>query len=371
MGDFPNRAQLFQIGANEIISRGEARPPGSRANPEEIFTEGSDINNGLAAASAMGEEAIRHLAIRIGALFLGTAENEDLDRIVSDRFSTSVARLEASAALVDMSVTQVPGGPAQIFPVGELFETDTGIRYRSLIAATIPALSPGPVTIRSQAVDTGPAGNVDATLIKNLVTPRVGVTVTNPERASGGDDRETNQRFRERARDFLRIARRGILSAIEFGARTVPGVRLATAIEEVDLAGDPTGRVSLFISDVTGSGNSALADLVRNALLEFRAAGIVVDVVGATPRFEAISFLLRFETGVDSTLAFDAVRLRTLAQVNRLPPQTALERSLLFAAARSVEGVIVRDDAVAVPVGDVIPATGDIIRTTLDLITAV
>jgi hypothetical protein len=371
MADFPTRAQLFQVGADEMIGRGEARPPGSRVSTEEIFTEGSDVNMQLAAASAMGEEVLRHLALRVGALFLGTAEGEDLDRFIADRFSGTIARLDASAALVDMSVSQVPTGPAQSFPVGTRFKTTAGIEYRSLIAGSLAALDPGPVTIRCQAVETGPAGNVDAGVINALVQPVDGVTVTNPARASGGDDIEPDGRLRERARDFYRVARRGTLAAIEFGGRTVAGVRLATALESVDGFGNPTGHVSLFISDAVGSGNAALADLVADALVEWRAAGIWVDVFGATPRFEAIQYRLRFEAGVDSTLAFSAVRDRALASVNRLAPQKTLERSLLFEAPRQVPGVIVLNDAVVVPVGDIVPAAGEIIRTRIDLITAV
>lgn len=371
MADFPTRAQLFQIGADEMIGRSEARPPGSRVSVEEIFTEGSDVNLQLAAASAMGEETLRHLALRASALFLGTAEGVDLDRLIADRFSGAIARLEASAALVDVSLTQVTGGPAQSFAVGTRFRTTTGIEYRSLIASSLAAAAVGPVTIRCQAVETGPAGNVDAGVINALSSPVSGVTVTNPARASGGDDIEPDGRLRARARDFYRIARRGTLAAIEFGARTVAGVRLATAIETTDVFGNPTGQVSLFISDAVGSGNAALADLVVTALVEWRAAGIFVDVFGATPRFEAIQYLLRFESGIDSTLAFSAVRDRTLAAVNRLAPQKTLERSLLFESARQVAGVIVLSDAVPVPVGDVVPATGEIIRTRIDLITVV
>lgn len=371
MADFPTRADLFQVGADEVVGRSEARPPGSRVNPEEIFTEGSDINLLLAAASAMGEEAVRHLAMRIGALFFSSAEDADLDRLVSDRLTNTIARLEASAALVDLQLTQDAGGPAQTFAVGTRARTPAGVEFRTLVAASLAAGQTGPVTVRAQAVETGPAGNVDADTITRLSSPIAGVHVTNAERAAGGDDKESDARLRDRARDFFLVARRGTLAAIEFGARTVSGVRLATAVEEVDSNGDPTGRVSLFISDEQGGGNSALADLVRDALFEWRAAGVVVDVVGATPRFEPVVFRLRFKAGVDSTLAFDAVRARTLARVNRLPPQSTLERSLLFSAARSVEGVIALDDAIVTPVGDVVPGAGEIIRTRLDLITAV
>lgn len=371
MADFPTRAELFQIGADEMIGRGELRPPGSRVSPEELYTEGSDVNLLLAGASAMGEEAMRHVALRTSSLFFATAEREALDRLVADRLSRSIVRLEASAALVELAVSQAPGGPVQVFDVGTRFRTEAGVEFRSLHAVTLGAGDTGPVTVRAQASQTGTSGNVDADTIRALVQPRSGVSVTNPARAAGGDDQEPDARLRARAQDFFPAARRGTLGAIEFGARTVPGVRLATALEIEDEFGRQTGHVQLYVSDAAGAGNALLAELVRTALRAWRAAGIYVDVVGATPRFEPVVWRLRFATGIDSTIAFDAVRRATIAAVNRLAPQTTLERSALFEAARSVEGVIVRDDAIVAPVGDVVPATGEVIRTRLDLVTAV
>lgn len=366
--DFPTRADLFQIGADELFARSSERPPGTRVSPEEVYTAGSDVNMLIAASAAMGEEVVARSVARLGALLLRTAEREDLDRLVSDRFSPTLARLEASAALVDLVFTSSSGAAAKTFPVDTRVRTRGAVEFRVLVAGSIIA-GGGSVTVRAQAIQTGPAGNVSAGQITQLVNPDPEVSVTNPERAAGGDDIEPDARFRARARDFFLNARRGTLAAIEFGARTVPGVRLATAIEDVDTSGDPTGRVSLFISDAAGAGNTALADLVRTALIEYRAAGIYVEVYAATPRFEPISLRLRFGTGTDSTLAFDAVRARVLANVNTLAPQRTLERSLIFASARAIEGVIVLDDAVVVPVGDIVPATGEVIRTRLDLIT--
>jgi hypothetical protein len=370
MADLPTRADLFETGADELFARSDARPPGTRVSPEEVFTGGSDVNMIIAASAAMGEEVVARTAARLSALLLRSAENEDLDRLVSDRYSPTLARLEASAALVDLVFTSSSGASAKAFAVDTRIRTPQAVEYRTLVAGSILA-GGGTVTIRSQAIQTGPGGNVQPGTITQLVTQDPQVTVTNPVRAAGGDDIEPDSRLRERARDFFTAARRGTLAAIEFGARTVPGVRLATAVEEVDVFGDPTGRVQLFISDASGAGNAALAEQVRNALLEFRAAGIVVDVFGSVPRFEAIVLRLRFETGVDSTLAFSDVRSRLLATVNALRPQKTLERALIFSAAEAVEGVIVLTDAVQVPVGDIVPATGEVIRTRLGLITAV
>jgi hypothetical protein len=129
--------------------------------------------------------------------------------------------------------------------------------------------------------------------------------------------------------------------------------------------------VALFIADALGQANSALVAAVRSALVEYRAAGIIVDVSAAVPNYVPIEYLLRFAAGVDTTAAADTVRFATVAAVNALAPGETLPVSLLFSVARSVAGVIVLDDAVVEPVGDLVPATGQVIRTRADLVSFV
>lgn len=373
MPDLPTRAEFFRIGADEVLARSEARPPDQRVSSAEIYTEGSDINLVIAASSAMADELMRQLALRLGALLLSGAKGEDLDRLVADRFSPTIVRKQASPAIATVQFYRVSGAlPAVTIPRGTRVQTRTGVVFATTAVGTLAAGSTGPVSVPVQATEAGTDGNVDAgTIVQVIDTLTDGlVQVRNDEPAAGGDVTESDARLRDRARDFFRQARRGTIAAITFGAQTVPGVRQATAIELTDGDGVPNGRVSLYISDLNGQANSALVTQVRNALLEYRGAGIIVDVFGAMPVYQSIRYRLRFQTGVDSTLAFDSVRSLTVSTVNTLPPVTALEVSLLMQIARSVAGVIVLEDAVQEPVGDVIPTVGQVIRTTVDLVTA-
>lgn len=374
MADLPSRTDLFEVGAAEIASRSAARPVNQRISASEVFTEGSDINVVTASASAMGEEVVRQLCLEIAALYLDTAEGEALDRLVADRFSPTIVRKEATPAVVTLQFSRSSGAlPAETFPAQSRYRTANGIEFATSLAASLPAGSYGPVTVTATCVDTGQAGNVAANTVTQFNTPPAdsAIVVTNPEPAAGGDDPETDARLRQRARDFYNAARRGTVAAIEFGALTVAGVRLASVTEEVDQNGDETGRVSLAISDAQGQGNAALAAAVRGALLEYRAAGVVVDVIAAVPVFQAIALRLRFRTGVDPAVAFASVQQAVLASVNALAPGATLPVSLITAAARQVQGVIVLDDAVQTPAGDVVPAQNEVIRTTLALVTAV
>lgn len=373
MPDLPTRVDLFNIGADEVLARSEARPPGQRITAEEIFTEGSDINIVAASASAMGEETIRQLALRLAALFLATAEEEDLDRLVADRFSPTIVRKTPAPATVPLTIDRSAGAfPAGTLPVGTQVRTALGTTFALQLAVSFALGEVGPKTVEAQALEAGTAGNVATGTITSFVqTPfDVNLRVTNDEPAAGGDDRETDASLRARAKDFFRTARRGTLAAIEFGALTVEGVRKATAIELTNDLGEPNGYVQLFVSDAQGQANSLLVTAVRSALLEYRAAGVVVDVISGEPVYVSIRYRLRFEAGIDSTEAFAAIQQGTLAAVNALRPRETLPVSLLFEIARSVPGVIVLEDAVQAPIGDLVPTGSQVIRTRLDLITA-
>jgi hypothetical protein len=182
-------------------------------------------------------------------------------------------------------------------------------------------------------------------------------------------------------RDFWNSARRGTLGAIEFGARTVPGVESAQAFEEVtgfsifDLTGvtgitrvqvtnQPARIVKLFIADSTGNANAALATIVRQALVEYRAGGIQVAVFTSSPQIVSVSLKLSFRGPVDTATLGEAVRQAVIAYVNSLPVNGPLYRAALFSVLQRYadDGLVVGTDSVVTPTGDVSPTSGFTIR---------
>lgn len=366
----PTREDLFQVGAREVFSRGQNRPPNARVSPQAVFTPGTDINIILAACSAMGDESLRHLALRIAALYLDSAEGEDLDRLVADRFSPEIVRKQSAQAVVPLSFSRpIPpsAGAIVTLDVGTVIRTSGGVEFELSQAVAFPLNSSGPFVGTAKAVLSGSGGNVEAGELAQFAQSPVDPTliVTNLEPASGGSDIETDQSLRERARAFFTTARRATLSAIEAGALTVDGVVAATAEEVLGTDGLPNGMVRLFISDDLGRSNSVLAAAVAVALREFRAGGIIVPVLTTQPRFEDINYQIAFRSGTDTRAAIQQLKSLTVAAVNVLFPQEPLQRSLLFALARSIPGAIVPDNAVSLPAGDIVPDDAEVIKTSL------
>lgn len=373
MPDLPSRAQLGETFAQELLTRAEARPVGSRITPEQVRTPGSDINLIGGGVSVMAEEVVRALGRSTSDLTLDGAQALALVRYVADRYSPFVTKKEASRSRVTLQFTRTSTAAGAVTQSnGDIVRTGGGEQFELQADAAFGAASLGPVNVAALAVEAGTAGNVAENTIVSFVTARADPTllVTNPDVAAGGDFTESDESFRARARAFYAAARRGVLPAIGFGALTVSGVSQALVQEELNNLGVPSGFLSLFIADANGQSNELLNAEVLAALLEYRAGGAIVDVFGAVPTYQAIQYLLSYQTGVDTAAAFDAVRAAAVANVNQLAPGATLEVSLLTTVARSVSGVIVGDDAVVVPTGDVVPTEGQIIKTRTDLVTS-
>lgn len=375
MADFPTRAQLFEVFANELLTRAESQPVGSRITPEEVWTPGSDINLIGAGASAMGEEIVRAAARATSDLTLDGAQGQALDRLVADRYSPYLARKTAAPAYVTETFTR-PTAAAGVITIalGSILQTSTGVRFKALAAVAFGVGDVGPHSCTLEAVEAGTTGNVATNTINRFQVPPADPTIvaTNGEPAAGGVFTESDEALRSRARLFYGQARRGVLGAIEFGALTVPGVEKATAEEVLsEPLGIPNGFLRLYIADANGQSNAVLNAAVLAALLEYRGGGCIVDVYGATPIYQSIQLHLAFLAGTDTLAALNLVKQTIVARVQQLAPSATLELSLISEALRSVDGVIVGDDAVTLPVGDVVPTPGQMIRTRLDLITNV
>ena len=374
MPDLPSRTDFVNTFASSVLQRAASRSTGRQFTASEIFTPGSDVNLIAVGASAMAEEIVRHMGRGLLDLTFGGARGAALDRKVADAFGGRLPRKGASAALVPLQLTRPTGTFGGFsYPALARVSTLSGVVFETQTAGTFAGAALGPITVTARAVNAGVAGNVDRNTITQKITVPADVTmvVGNAEPATGGDSNETDSSYVARAYAFIPALARGGLPAIEFGARTVPGIRSASAVEELDAGGNLTGRVFLYVADVNGQANTALAAAVNLALREYRSGGLPVLTVGGVPVFQAIAYHLAFETGIDTVGAFAQVQALTVARVNQIAPMAPLLRSMLFETARLVPGVVVLTDAVTVPAGDVIPAagSGQVIKTSSSVVT--
>ena len=366
MADLPTRQDLFRIGADHVLQRA------TKIDPGQVYVQGSDVNIFCGAASTLAYQLVLQLAHRTNTLLLDGAEDEDLYRYAWDRYS--LPRKGAASAVGQVLLFRDLAGLAGSVGIGEKLLTLGGVEYITTGTASF-ASSTLSVLVNVRAVQAGKASQVGRNSIRKFATPGglfdTKLQVTNDLPTAHGEDAEDDQDFRNRIRDFWKTVRRGVVGAIEYGARSVAGVVSARA-EEVTSNGDAARIVMLYIADSSGVASLAKATEVRDALVEFRSAGIKVVVVTSMPQIASVALALQFQNGVDSDGLTEIIRAAVVEFINTLPVSGPLYRAALHSVLQRYvsSGLIVSNSTVASPSGDLIPEPGKTIRTTITNVVA-
>jgi len=361
MSLFTSRADLFSIGRRAIAST-----PGIRINPAVVDIPGSDLNLAVGTDAVIGEEVSTRGAAAMRGAFAETARQSQLDRVIYDR--SGLTRFGATPAHVDLVLSRPSPSVATpgVVDSGSVVQAADGTQF-ALDTDAVFHDATTTVTVAATSVLSGADQNVpayDPTTGMGIVafssTPfDTTLTVHNPDSAAGGTDAESDIEYLGRYRGFFPTLSRGVLGAIEYGAKQVPGVVVATATEILNPQGGfPAGIVQLVIGDRSGNATSAMIQAVSDKLLSYRAGGMPVVVSGGTVFFQSVTWALAFQTGFDEDLATARVRAVTVAVSQFLAPgpdNGVLYRSSLLAAAKAVPGVILSDASLVYPLGDVVP----------------
>lgn len=359
MADLPTRQELFAVGRRSIVLSADRR----RINPATVDVAGSDLNLLVGSTSLMTEEVVSRLAKCLKGLFIETAVGSQLDRLAFDRFG--LTRKSASPASVTLNFTRpTPGASTPgTYPAGSRIKTPDGTLFALNTDLVVGGFDTN-LFVDATATEAGIDTNVAANTLILFADPIFDDTfsVTNAAAAAGGTEGESDVEFRARIRDFFPSVRRGTLGALEFGARTVPGVASATAVELVDAALVPSGFVRLTVADINGGFSETMLQSVRDALLEFRALGVPVFVQGGSVFSQAVQWDISVRTGFSADRVQEDVRAVTVAAAQFLNPGETLLRSTLIAAARTVPGAIIGASALVTPADDTVPLETQLIR---------
>lgn len=376
--DLPTRLDLYALGRDYILGANE------KISSSTIDTDGSNANIVVGSTSVMAKTIVDQLAYEVSQMFLDTVEAERLDRWALDRYQAVRKGASSAVGTVRFYRAAYTAGAGSI-PIGTKVRSLTGVDFVTTSVAVF-----GSTSVESscfvRAVQAGKSSQVSAQLIRTipgasaLFDPTI--QVTNDVDTAGGENAEDDDTFKERLRSFWRTARRGVLAALEYGAKTVPGVVSAQAIELMSpttlaVAGIseswklPARLVQLHIADSSGVASEALAQLVRVALEDYRACGIGVLVRTSIPVLVPITLALTFKTNVDTVSLSDAIVAAIVEYVNSLPVNGTLYRSALFSVLQRYTdvGLLVNSTTITAPTGDIVPSTGSTLRTTRSNIT--
>jgi uncharacterized phage protein gp47/JayE len=323
----------------------------------------------------VGAAVVRHINRKARAGFLDGCTGEEIDHWGWDRYREQGVRKGAAAALggVRFYRDTVLRGSGRI-DAGTRLLSLSGIDY---VTTTTADFGASDLSSRAdvRAVNAGKASQVGANQIRRFQRPSDSfdptIKVNNDAPMAGGEEAEDDDTYKERLRRFWLAARRGTIPAIEFGALQVPGVVSARAIEALTPGGFPARVLSLYIADSSGVASDQLARSVGQALLEWRGGGIAVIVFTSLPQIVQVRVRLSFRANAATATLAEAVRAAMVEFVNSLEvnePLLVKELGSVLARFRD-DGVIADDQSILLPVGDLVPAPGLTIRTTLGDVT--
>lgn len=378
---FLTRSDLFVAARDEVLLKN------SLLAAEAVERDGTDVNLLIAAGTAMGDKVIGQLLAVAAGLFLDSAKGQALDRLVFDRYG--MVRKPAAPALVNIQFSLTnPAASGFAIPVGTIVSTADGIQFSTVVATSIAGGSTGPVFVAATSLLAGADQQIKAGAITSIVSQVTGapndLAVTNNAASAGAANRESDDQLRDRARRFWTTAQKGTLKAIEAGARAVPGVVRAAALEVLDGNSRPGRWVLLVVADnftdalanlnqtsvSYATQSQALATTVFVALNDVRCDGIFVQVVVAQVALLQVVLSLTFGAGVDTLLVANRARAAVAAYVNQLDPGASFVPADALAALRQVAGLVITGNEISLPSGTVVPKTLQVLRTTAELVGA-
>jgi len=333
-----------------------------RRRPELTdFNAGSMADAWAGGGSALADEAIRAIVLALAHTFVDTAEGADLDRLVNDHLN--ITRIAATKAIgtVRFQRANTGGGNTQI-DAGKLLAAGQGAAQVQFVTTGGGTMTGLTLDLPVEAATAGTIGNVGAvtiiTILSTLTDPSI--TASNAQQTAGGRAPESDVELRARVRRFFQTLRRGTIAAVEYGALLVGGVVQAS----VDESQAPITTV--YVADINGAGNLALANAVKAELVNWRAAGKIMNVEAAVVVNQPIAVALAFKAGVDTAKSRDLAIDAILLAVNALEIGETLFHSAITAGAKNADGIA--DAKVTNPAGDVIPTPNQIIRSTRALV---
>jgi len=379
MAEVLTQQELYDIAVAELEARDSELTDTS---------EGSMIDIIFGVASVVTAQMSRITVSEFSKTFFDSANgpevtggSDDLEALAVDHFGDSFARPEAQKAtgVVTFSRPNTDAGDVTI-PAGTEVGTDQDSNgERQIFVTTSEVVMDGTTKdAQVEAQVAGVAGNVLADKVINVISTLTdsSVVVTNDEAMSGGTAEETDAQYRETIRNLLQSLKGATLSAIESTALAVPGVQYATAVEidvpviEYDIGGGDIAAGAeyfripyayVYIADANGESSDALIETAQEAVDSVRAAGVKVQVLGATAidLNWTVSITLNPSGPNFATLSDDATQIEDSmrAYIANLSNGTDFVRSTAEAAILAIWGPAGTDDITAistsVPVGSV------------------
>lgn len=344
----------------DLLAQFEAEALAQRASL--TFLDGDVSEAQSHGAGAMADAAIRFTVQAFKETFIDGARADSLTALVDDHLN--IQRQPATAAQVTLSFSRTGAGAGFTYPSGSVVASQfdaagNTVLFTLDVDVTFAGGSNGPVAGTATAQVVGRGGNVGIGTVVRLVDSAIDplMVVTNAVIAAGGNDEESDDELKVRARNFWQTLRRGTLGALEFGALRVGSVRIAKATE------DPaTGLVLLVVTDSDGNSTAQMVSDVVLEIENWRAAGSLVTVTGGTALSVDVTGTLVVNDGVDASVLAPLAILAIEGRMRKQRQGEVLHVQSIQAAAIAVDPDAIDALTLSTPLVDVTPTATQVIR---------
>lgn len=335
------------------------------------WNEGSRLDAVTGGAAALADELVLVIVRHFAAQFFDSAEGADLDALAADRFG--LTRNAAAKSIGQITWTKGDPALAYVIPSGLTFSGSVegvSVQVVSTAEASL-AVADLEVLIPCEFSVVGPDGNLAIGVIDTIdaaFPSDPDAEVTNETRFAGGANAETDAEFRDRIKRYFSTLRRGTVESLRAGARSVPGVRYVT-VDESDVVEGGSQIVNLYIGDPDARSNDLLAAAVDAEIVNWRAAGVLVDVLGADRQEETVTLTVYVRAGADRDAIASAIRAAIEGYCDQLEPSQKLRVSRIQQLAHNAHALVVSVEVVE-PAEDVEPTDRqDAIRVLAESVT--
>ena len=216
----------------------------------------------LAAAARQDDEQYFQMSLLLSLFSIDTATGDDLNERAKEIQPGTVYRREAQKSAGNLVFSRTGAIGTVAIPERTRCKTSGGLIFVTTAAGSILAGNTDSGLIPAIAEEAGANGNVaTGTIVKFASKPSGVNSVTNPSAFSYGTDKESDDSFRNRLKNFIASLPRSTVQALESGVLGAQDPNTGAIILFSKAVEDAVNRgyVIVYVDDGTGSAESTEA----------------------------------------------------------------------------------------------------------------
>ncbi|MDP4224911.1 MAG: baseplate J/gp47 family protein [Bacteroidota bacterium] len=212
------------------------------------------------------------------------------------------------------------------------------------------------IALPVQCTQIGTIGNVSANTITTCITNMVEIySVTNNQGFYDGQDEESLDDFKQRFSKFIQTPSKATINALEYGCLEVAGVTGAV-VENL------LGLVNIYVHDSNGELPADLRKKVVDNLINYRAAGIEVQVLPVVQVPVNVDLVIYLRSDYDSAIYVSMIQDLVISFLNSFTASESLKVSNLIRYIMDIDQNAILDVTTNLPSSGVSVQSSQLIR---------